>query len=86
MLEVQRSGCRDWDARAGRIALEGPKRRKGSSVPSILKAPPGGGDGLGRRVPGSLVHDNSTWAVDNTVKAMGASGMSVGSAPRSMSG
>ena len=38
MREVQRNGYRDrdWDTRAGRIALEIPKLRKGSSLSSIL--------------------------------------------------
>jgi putative transposase len=31
LREVQRNGYRDWDTRAGRIALEIPKLRKGSS-------------------------------------------------------
>jgi putative transposase len=37
--EVQRNGYRDrdWDTRAGRIALEIPKLRKGSYFPSFLE-------------------------------------------------
>jgi transposase-like protein len=39
MREVQRNGYRerDWDTRAGRIALEIPKLRKGSYLPSFLE-------------------------------------------------
>ena len=38
LREVQRNGYRerDWDTRAGRIALEIPKLRKGSYFPSFL--------------------------------------------------
>jgi len=37
LREVQRNGYRerDWDTRAGRIALEIPKLRKGSDLPSF---------------------------------------------------
>ena len=40
MRDVQRNGYRDrdWDTRAGRIALEIPKLRKGSYFPSFLDA------------------------------------------------
>jgi transposase-like protein len=39
MREVQRNGYREreWDTRAGRIALEIPKLRKGSYLPSFLE-------------------------------------------------
>ena len=39
LREVQRNGYRerDWDTRAGRIALEIPKLRKGSYLPSSLE-------------------------------------------------
>ena len=39
LREVQRNGYRDrnWDTRAGRIALELPKLRKGSYFPSFLE-------------------------------------------------
>ncbi len=39
LREVQRNGDRDrdWDTRAGRIALEIPKLRKGSCLPSFLE-------------------------------------------------
>jgi len=39
MRDVQRNGYRDrdWDTRAGRIALEIPKLRKGSYFPSFLE-------------------------------------------------
>ena len=39
MREAQRNGYRDrdWDTRAGRIALEIPKLRKGSYFPSFLQ-------------------------------------------------
>jgi putative transposase len=39
LREVQRNGYRerDWDTRAGRIALEIPKLRKGSYLPSFLE-------------------------------------------------
>lgn len=39
LREAQRNGYweRDWDTRAGRIALEIPKLRKGSYLPSFLE-------------------------------------------------
>ena len=90
MREVQRNGYRDrdWDTRAGRIALGIPKLRKGSYFPSFLeprrtaeKALVAFAMGLEPwRHHGSLqeacVHGVSTRSVDDLVKAMGAGGMS----------
>ncbi len=87
LREVQRNGYRDrdWDTRAGRIALEIPKLRKGSYFPSFLEPRRTAEKALVRRClstssNGSLqeayVHGVSTRSVDDLVKAMGAGGMS----------
>ena len=72
-----RNGYREraWDTRAGRIDLAIPKLRKGSSFrPSSSRAAP-----PRRRlamIQEAYVHGISTRAVDDLVKAMGASGIS----------
>jgi putative transposase len=55
LREVQRNGYRDrdWDTRAGRIALEIPKLRKGSYFPSF-RAVPNGREGSGGGDSGSI--------------------------------
>jgi putative transposase len=91
LREVRRNGYRDrdWDTRAGRIALETPKLRKGSYFPERPRAAPDGREGARGarhcfsdpwRSNGSLqeayVHGVSTQSVDDPVKAMGAGGVS----------
>jgi putative transposase len=75
---VQRNGYRErgWDTRAGRIDLEIPRLRKGSYFPSFLEP-----RRTAEKVPTAViqeayVHGVSTRAVDNLVKAMGASDVS----------
>ncbi|SNX75351.1 transposase-like protein [Cereibacter ovatus] len=92
MREVQRNGYRDrdWDTRAGRIALEIPKLRKGSYFPSFLEPRRTAEKALVAVIQGEEdqrafqwkdrptndVHGVSTRSVDDLVKAMGAGGMS----------
>jgi transposase-like protein len=78
MREVQRNGYRDrdWDTRAGRIALEIPKLRKGSYFPSFLELRRTAEKALVAVIQEAYVHGVSTRAVDDLVKAMGAGGMS----------
>lgn len=78
MREVQCNEYRDrdWDTRAGRIALEIPKLRKGSYFPSFLKPRRTAEKALVAVIQEAYVHGVSTRAVDDLVKAMGAGGMS----------
>jgi transposase-like protein len=78
MREVQRNGYRDrdWDTRAGRIALEIPKLRKGSYFPSFLEPRRTAEKALVAVIQEAYVHGVSTRSVDDQVKAMGADGMS----------
>jgi len=78
MREVQRNGYRDrdWDTRAGRIALEIPKLRKGSYLPSFLEPRRTAEKTLVAVIQEAYVHGVSTRSVDDLVKAMGAGGMS----------
>nr|WP_309501493.1 IS256 family transposase [uncultured Roseovarius sp.] len=75
---VQRNGYRDrdWDTRAGRIALEIPKLRKGSYLPSFLEPRRTAEKALVAVIQEAYVHGVSTRSVDDQVKAMGAGGMS----------
>jgi putative transposase len=77
LREAQRNGDRerDWDTRAGRIALEIPKLRKGSYLPSFLE-PRRTAEALVAVIQEAYIHGISTRAVDDLVKAMGAGGMS----------
>ncbi len=74
LREVQRNGYRDrdWDARAGRIALEIPKLRKGSYFPSFLEPRRTAEKALVAVIQEACVHGVSTRSVDDLVKAMGA--------------
>jgi len=74
----QRNGYRDrdWDTRAGRIALEIPKLRKGSYFPSFLEPRRTAEKALVAVIQEACVHGVSTRSVDDLVKAMGAGGMS----------
>jgi len=78
MREVQRNGYRDreWDTRAGRIAPEIPKLRKGSDFPSVLEPRRTAEKALVAVIQEACVHGVSTRSVDDLVKAMGAGGMS----------
>ncbi|MFV0475658.1 MAG: IS256 family transposase [Pikeienuella sp.] len=78
MREVQRNGYRDrdWDTRAGRIALELPKLRKGSYFPGFLEPRRTAEKALMAVIQEAYVHGVSTRSVDDLVKAMGAGGMS----------
>jgi len=77
LREVQRNGYRDrdWDTRAGRIALEIPKLRMGSYLPSFLEPRRTAEKALVAVVQEAYVHGVSTRSVDDLVKAMGAGGM-----------
>ena len=78
MREAQRNGYREreWDTRAGRIALEIPKLRKGSYFPSFLEPRRTAEKALVAVIQEAYVHGISTRSVDDLVKAMGAGGMS----------
>lgn len=78
LREAQRNGYRDrdWDTRAGRIALEIPKLRKGSYFPSFLEPRRTAEKALVAVIQEAYVHGISTRSVDDLVKAMGAGGMS----------
>src|SRR5829696_4567649 len=74
----QRNGFREraWDTRAGRIDLAIPKLRKGSYFPSFLEPRRTAEKALTAVIQEAYVHGISTRAVDDLVKAMGASGIS----------
>ena len=78
MREVQRNGYRDrdWDTRAGRIALEIPKLRKGSYFPSFLEPRRTAEKALAAVIQEAYVQGISTRSVDDLVQAMGMSGIS----------
>ncbi|TGN37543.1 IS256 family transposase [Paracoccus liaowanqingii] len=78
LREVQRNGYRerDWDTRAGQIALEIPKLRKGSYLPSFLEPRRTAEKALVAVIQEAYVQGISTRSVDDLVKAMGAGGMS----------
>ena len=78
MRDVQRNGYRDrdWDTRAGRIALEIPKLRKGSYFPSFLEPRRTAEKALVAVIQEAYVQGVSTRSVDDLFKAMGAGGMS----------
>lgn len=78
LREVQRNGYRerDWDTRAGRIALAIPKLRKGGCLPSFLEPRRTAEKALVAVIQEAYIHGISTRAVDDLVKAMGAGGMS----------
>ena len=67
---------RDWDTRAGRIALVIPKLRKGSYLPSFLEPRRTAEKALVAVIQEAYVQGISTRSVDDLVKAMGAGGMS----------
>lgn len=73
-----RNGYRErtWDTRAGRIDLALPKLRKGSYFPAFLEPRRTAEKALTAVIQEAYVHGISTRAVDDLVKAMGASGIS----------
>jgi len=73
-----RNGYREraWDTRAGRIDLAIPKLRKGSYFPVFLEPRRTAEKALTAVIQEAYVHGISTRAVDDLVKAMGASGIS----------
>src|SRR3954451_16070425 len=73
-----RNGYREraWDTRVGRIDLAIPKLRKGSYFPSFLEPRRTAEKALTAVIQEAYVHGISTRAVDDLVKAMGASGIS----------
>jgi putative transposase len=76
--QAQRNGYRGraWDTRAGRIALEIPRLRKGSYFPSFLEPRRTAEKALTAVMQEAYVHGVSTRSLDDLVKAMGASGVS----------
>lgn len=78
MREAQRNGNRDrdWDTRAGRIALEIPKLRKGNYFPSFLEPRRTAEKALMAVIQEAYADGISSRSVDDLVKAMGAGGMS----------
>jgi transposase-like protein len=75
---VSRNGYRSriWDTRLGSIELAIPKLRKGSYFPSFIDARRTAEKALAAVIQEAYVHGVSTRAVDDLVKAMGASGIS----------
>ena len=75
---VQRNGyrARAWDTRVGRIELEIPRLRRGSYLPSFLEPRRTAEKALTAVIQEAYIHGVSTRAVDDLVKALGASGVS----------
>jgi transposase-like protein len=73
-----RNGYREraWDTRVGRVDLAIPKLRKGSYLPSFLEPRRTAEKALTAVIQEAYIHGVSTRAVDDLVKAMGASGIS----------
>ena len=67
---------RSWDTRAGSVELKIPKLRQGSYFPEFLEPRRTAEKALTAVIQEAYVHGISTRAVDDLVKAMGASGIS----------
>src|ERR671920_1694870 len=76
--QVQRNGYRGraWETRAGRIELEIPRLRRGSYLPSFLEPRRTAEKALTAVIQEAYIQGLSTRAVDDLVKALGASGVS----------
>jgi transposase-like protein len=74
----QRNGFREraWDTRAGTVALEIPKLRKGSYFPGFLEPRRTAEKALTAVIQEAYVQGISTRSVDELVKAMGMTGIS----------
>ena len=72
LREAQRNGyrTRDWDTRAGRIALEIPKLRKGSYLPRFIEPRRTAEKALVAVIQEAYIQGISTRSVDDLVKAM----------------
>lgn len=73
-----RNGYREraWDTRAGTVALQVPKLRQGSYLPSFLEPRRTAEKALVSVIQEAYLQGVSTRAVDDLVKALGASGVS----------
>ncbi len=74
----QRNGYRErtWETRAGTVALEIPKLRKGSYFPAFLEPRRASEKALTAVIQEAYVQGVSTRSVDDLVKAMGMTGIS----------
>jgi len=74
----QRNGYREriWETRAGTVALEIPKLRKGSYLPAFLEPRRASEKALTAVIQEAYVQGVSTRSVDDLVKAMGMTGIS----------